>query len=272
MTNESADNKYDLEYYMSFARELVSMGAHGFAIKDMAGLLTPAGATRLVGALRAEFPDVPIHVHTHDTAGAGVASMLASIDAGADVVDGAVDAMSGLTSQPSLGALVANARGNPAAMSLPLDALEPLNRYWEDVRSMCVRRARVVGVVVPFSSLEPCPPALRSASARRRPQRRWKPTRPLPRPRRGTAPIDKPHTTGPRDTPRAAWHGAVASPPAARRPPPPPPPPGTRRSSRASSRAARTSTSTRCREASTRTCSSSPSNSGSPASDTRVLF
>ena len=74
----------------------------------MAGLLRPEAATLLIGVLREQFPDLPIHVHTHDTAGAGVASMLACAKAGADVVDVAVDSMSGMTSQPSMGALVAS--------------------------------------------------------------------------------------------------------------------------------------------------------------------
>ena len=74
----------------------------------MSGLLKPRAASLLIGALRRKFPDVPIHVHTHDTAGAGVASMLACAEAGADVVDVAVDSMSGMTSQPSMGALVAS--------------------------------------------------------------------------------------------------------------------------------------------------------------------
>ena len=73
----------------------------------MAGVLKPNGATLLVGSLRAQFPKLPIHIHTHDTAGAGVASMLAAADAGADVVDVAVDSLSGMTSQPSMGAIVA---------------------------------------------------------------------------------------------------------------------------------------------------------------------
>lgn len=77
----------------------------------MAGVLKPRAATMLVGALREKFPDIPIHVHTHDTACAGVASMLAAAQAGADVVDVAVDSMSGLTSQPSMGAVVAALEG-----------------------------------------------------------------------------------------------------------------------------------------------------------------
>lgn len=89
----------------------------------------------LVGALREEHPDLPIHVHSHDTAGNGVASMLAAAEAGADVVDGAIDAMSGLTSQPSLGALVANLRGTDLDTGIDLKSLTALNAYWEDVRS-----------------------------------------------------------------------------------------------------------------------------------------
>lgn len=90
----------------------------------------------LVGALREEHPDLPIHCHTHDTAGNGVASMLAAAQAGADVVDGAIDAMSGMTSQPSLGALVANLRGTEKDTGIDLKSLTPLNAYWENVRSV----------------------------------------------------------------------------------------------------------------------------------------
>ena len=102
----------------------------------MAGLLTPRASTLLVSALREEFPDTPIHVHTHDTAGSGVASMLAAAAAGADVVDGAMDAMSGMTSQPSIGAIAANLRGTDLDTGLDMAQLAPLNTYWENVRSM----------------------------------------------------------------------------------------------------------------------------------------
>ena len=102
----------------------------------MAGLLTPKATTMLVSALRKEHPDLPIHVHTHDTAGNGVASMLAAAQAGADVVDAAIDAMSGMTSQPSFGALVANMRGTDKDTGIDLQSLAPLNAYWEDVRSV----------------------------------------------------------------------------------------------------------------------------------------
>jgi pyruvate carboxylase len=78
------DAKYNLDYYLEFSRQLVNLGAHVLAIKDMAGLLKPNAATALVSSLRREFPHVPIHVHTHDTAGTGVASMLAAAQAGED--------------------------------------------------------------------------------------------------------------------------------------------------------------------------------------------
>ena len=128
--------RYTLDFYLKLAQQLVDMGVHSLAIKDMAGLLTPQAATLLVGALRAQHPTIPIHVHTHDTAGSGVASMIAAAQAGADVVDAAIDAMSGMTSQPSLGALVANLKGTDLDTGISLSELPPLNAYWEDVRSL----------------------------------------------------------------------------------------------------------------------------------------
>ena len=129
--------KYDLDYYVGLATRLVEeLGVHSLAVKDMAGLLTPMAAEKLVGALRAAFPDVVIHVHTHDSAGLGVAAMVAAARAGADVVDGAVDAMSGLTSQPSLGALAAATRGDAALdCGLDRDAYSAISSYWDDVRA-----------------------------------------------------------------------------------------------------------------------------------------
>lgn len=129
-TGDVADptkGKYSLEYYLILADELVKMGVHSLAIKDMAGLLTPRAATMLVGALREQHPDMPIHVHTHDTAGSGVASMLAAAEAGADIVDGAIDALSGLSSQPSLGAIAASLRGTERDTGLDAPMLQSLN-------------------------------------------------------------------------------------------------------------------------------------------------
>ena len=126
--------KYNMDYYLDLSRKLVDMGVHSLAIKDMAGLLTPRATSELVSALRAEHPDTPIHVHTHDTAGSGVASMIAAAQAGADIVDAAIDGMSGLTSQPSLGAIVANMRGTDFDTGIDLKDLGLLNTYWENVR------------------------------------------------------------------------------------------------------------------------------------------
>lgn len=128
--------QYDLEYYLKFVRELEALGIHVLAIKDMAGLLKPEAATMLVGAIREEFPNLPIHVHTHDTAGTGVASMLACARAGADAVDAASDAMSGLTSQPSLGALVASTQGTDIDTGLSLNEVSMVNEYWEECRGL----------------------------------------------------------------------------------------------------------------------------------------
>jgi pyruvate carboxylase len=88
---DPSKTKYTLEYYMDLVDQLVSMKIHILGIKDMAGLLTPPAATKLVSAIRARYPDLPIHVHTHDTPGSGVASMLAAAHAGADIVDAAID-------------------------------------------------------------------------------------------------------------------------------------------------------------------------------------
>eukprot|EP00961_Rhodomonas_salina_P270221 3650503-Rhodomonas_salina.1 len=136
--------KYNVDYYLQIAEKLIKQGeTHVLGVKDMAGLLKPEAAKTLIGALRAEFPDTPIHVHTHDTAGTGVASMLACLDAGADVVHGAIDAMSGTTSQPSLGALVASAYQRPrdeaAGKRAPVPDLNredmlKLHDYWNVMR------------------------------------------------------------------------------------------------------------------------------------------
>ncbi|KAJ3057124.1 pyruvate carboxylase [Rhizophlyctis rosea] len=126
--------KYDLAYYLDLTDKLVADGIHILGIKDMAGLLKPRAATMLVGGIRKRHPDLVIHVHTHDTAGTGVASMLACYEAGADIVDVAVDSMSGLTSQPSLGALVAALEGTDRDTGLHFDKVQAINSYWEQVR------------------------------------------------------------------------------------------------------------------------------------------
>merc|ERR1712091_699821 len=127
-------SKYNLEYYLTLARQLQESGIHVLAIKDMAGLLKPAAATKLITALRDEFPDLPIHVHTHDTAGTGVATYLACAHAGADAVDVAIDSMSGLTSQPAMGAVVGSLAGGHLDTGVQLDDIAPLIDYWESTR------------------------------------------------------------------------------------------------------------------------------------------
>ena len=126
--------KYSLKYYLRLARELEKMGAHFLAIKDMAGLCRPFAARALVKALRAE-TDLPIHFHTHDTSGVNAASVLAAIEAGADVVDAAISSMSGSTSQPNLNSLVAALQHTRHDSGLDLDALNEFADYWEQVRT-----------------------------------------------------------------------------------------------------------------------------------------
>ncbi|XP_030081221.1 pyruvate carboxylase, mitochondrial-like isoform X2 [Drosophila hydei] len=128
--------KYDLKYYTNLADELVKAGTHVLCIKDMAGLLKPESARLLITAIRDKHPDVPIHVHTHDTSGAGVASMLSCAQAGADVVDVAVDSMSGMTSQPSMGAVVASLQGTPLDTQLDLGDVSEYSAYWEQTRTL----------------------------------------------------------------------------------------------------------------------------------------
>ncbi|EMC91496.1 hypothetical protein BAUCODRAFT_28589 [Baudoinia panamericana UAMH 10762] len=126
--------KYNLEYYMSLVEKIVNMGAHILGIKDMAGVLKPRAATLLVGNIRKRYPDLPIHVHTHDSAGTGVASMVACAQAGADAVDAATDSMSGMTSQPSLGAIVASLEGSEHDPGLDAHHLRQIDGYWAQVR------------------------------------------------------------------------------------------------------------------------------------------
>lgn len=125
--------KYNLEYYMSVVDQIVAMGTHFLGIKDMAGTLKPKAASLLVGSIRAKYPDLPIHVHTHDSAGTGVASMDAAAKAGADVVDAASNAMSGMTSQPSISALIASFEGE-TKHGLVESHVRELDNYWAQMR------------------------------------------------------------------------------------------------------------------------------------------
>ncbi|WP_209372761.1 pyruvate carboxylase [Brevibacterium renqingii] len=126
---------YTLDYYLRLAEQIVSAGAHVLAIKDMAGLLRPAATAKLVTALRENF-DLPVHVHTHDTAGGQLATLYAAAGAGADAVDAASAAMAGTTSQPSLSALVAAFENTDRDTGISLDAVSDLEPYWESVRKV----------------------------------------------------------------------------------------------------------------------------------------
>ncbi|MGO7667531.1 pyruvate carboxylase [Rhizobium ruizarguesonis] len=130
----SARPKYDLKYYTALAAELERAGAHMIALKDMAGLLKPAAATVLFKALR-EATDLPIHFHTHDTSGISAATVLAAVDAGVDVVDAAMDAFSGNTSQPCLGSIVEALRGSERDPGLDPEWIRRISFYWEAVRN-----------------------------------------------------------------------------------------------------------------------------------------
>ncbi len=125
--------KYDLKYYVKLAKELRTMGAHVLAVKDMGGLCQPRAASMLVKALKEEV-GLPVHFHTHDTSGIAAASVLAAIEAGADAVDGAIDALSGLTSQPNLGSVVEALRYGPRDTGLDCDNVRVISTYWEQVR------------------------------------------------------------------------------------------------------------------------------------------
>jgi pyruvate carboxylase len=126
--------KYDLKYYVALAKELEAAGAHVLGLKDMAGLLKPAAARKLVETLKQEV-GLPIHLHTHDTSGAAAATIMAAVDAGVDAVDAAMDALSGTTSQPTLGSIVAALRQGPRDPGLDGKAIREISFYWEAVRT-----------------------------------------------------------------------------------------------------------------------------------------
>ena len=130
-----AEDLYTLDYYLRLAEQIVDAGAHVLAIKDMAGLLRPQAATRLVSALTQRF-DLPVHVHTHDTPGGQLATYLAAWTAGASAVDGASAPLAGTTSQPALSAIVAATAHTDRDTGLDLGAVCDLEPYWEALRKV----------------------------------------------------------------------------------------------------------------------------------------
>jgi len=131
--SDPAETKYTLKYYVDMAKELEAAGAHILGLKDMAGLVKPAAAATLFKALKDEV-GIPIHFHTHDTSGISAASVLAAVDAGVDAIDAAMDSMSGLTSQPNLGAIAAALRHTPRDTGLDAEVLRRVSRLWEQIR------------------------------------------------------------------------------------------------------------------------------------------
>ena len=125
--------KYTLDYYVRMAKELEKRGAHILGIKDMSGLLKPTAASKLIGMLKQEI-GIPIHLHTHDTSGNGVATVLMAAQAGVDIVDAAFNSMSGLTSQPALNSIVASLQNSDRDTGLDSDGLQKISEYWRDVR------------------------------------------------------------------------------------------------------------------------------------------
>lgn len=125
--------KYNLNYYLETVDKIVEMGTHFLGIKDMAGTLKPKAAKLLIGSIRAKYPNLPIHVHSHDSAGTGVSTYVACALAGADVVDCAINSMSGLTSQPSLSAFI-NALDGEINTNIQESFARELDAYWAEMR------------------------------------------------------------------------------------------------------------------------------------------
>ena len=204
---------YTLDYYLRLAEQIVDTGAHVLAIKDMAGLLRAPAATQLVTALRENF-DLPVHLHTHDTAGGQIGTLLAAIDAGVDAVDAACSSMSGTTSQPSLSALVAATDGTErpnrpghrqgllarALLGGRAPLYRPSSRGWPpppagstSTRSpvascrTCASRRSPSASATGSRTSRTCTPRPTASSAtwsRSPPRRRWSATSPCPRRRR----------------------------------------------------------------------------------------
>jgi pyruvate carboxylase len=133
--SDPGEKLYTLDYYLALADRIVGAGAHALAIKDMAGLLRAPAARTLVGALRERF-DLPVHLHTHDTPGGQLATLVAAIDAGVDAVDVASAALAGTTSQPPMSALVAATDFGDRTTGLDIDAVNALEPYWEATRRL----------------------------------------------------------------------------------------------------------------------------------------
>ncbi len=130
--DESRD-KYSLKYYVDTAKKIEKMGAHILGIKDMSALLKPYAAFKLIKALKEEI-SIPIHLHTHDTSGNGVATVLMAAEAGVDIADTAINSMAGLTSQPALNSIVAALENTSRDTGIELENIQKVADYWRAVR------------------------------------------------------------------------------------------------------------------------------------------
>lgn len=130
---DKSRTKYNLKYYVDMAKELEKRGAHILGIKDMSGLIKPMAAKVLIEELKQEI-GIPIHLHTHDTSGNGVATLMMAANAGCDIVDAAFNSVSGLTSQPALNSIVAALQGAQRDTGIEADGIQEISDYWAAVR------------------------------------------------------------------------------------------------------------------------------------------
>lgn len=162
---DSSKTKYNLDYYVNMAKELESLGTDIICIKDMAGLLKPYAAYSLIKELKNNV-EVPIHLHTHDTSGNGVATCLMASEAGVDIIDGALETMAGLTSQPSLNAIIEALKNTERDTKIDLNGYEEIGNYYADLRNvykmfesgLCSPSAEIYKYEIPggqYSNLKP---------------------------------------------------------------------------------------------------------------------
>ena len=162
------ETKYDLKYYVDLAKELEAAGAHILGIKDMGGLCKPGGRQAAGHHLKQEI-GLPLHFHTHDTSGISAASVLAAAEAGVDAADAAMDAMSGLTSQPNLGSIAAALAGSRATPAWTARRLREINTYWEGCAGVSTPASRATCAPAPPRSTSTACRAASSPTCRNRP-------------------------------------------------------------------------------------------------------
>jgi pyruvate carboxylase len=131
--NTAPDNKYNLEYYLTLAKQLENAGSHTLAIKDMAGLLKPYAAKELIAAIK-DITKLPVHLHTHDTSSVQAATLMQAVEQGVDIIDASLASMSGLTSQPNLNSTIMMLQDNPRGPDFDMESLNQYSNYFEDVR------------------------------------------------------------------------------------------------------------------------------------------